>query len=181
VPMRAIAVGAVALIAAAAGEAATPPKVFDRTLVCTSGDGGPRISGQPTRLSDRTGGGVLLERTFTGGTEEIFWIDSRWGVHIDRQQCKRSANKVPLTRKGLPGPPMQIGAVKCPVGKVLLRVRYTYVPAAHPTNTEVGGRMISTEVAIRSYGTLKPLAYAKLTANGKTLRLYSAYSCIPNS
>jgi hypothetical protein len=174
-------VAAVALLAATGGQAATKPKVFDRTLVCASGDGGPRISGQPTRESDRTGGGVLLERTFTGGTKEIFWIDSRWGVHIDRRQCKRSANTVPLTRKGLPGPPMQIGAVKCPVGKVLLRVRYTYVAGAHPTNTEVGGRMVSTEVAVRSYGTLKPLAYAKLTAGGKTFRLYSAYSCIPNS
>ncbi len=69
--VRPIGVGAVALLAAAAGQAATQPKVFDRTLVCTSGDGGARVSGQPTRLSDQTNGGVLLERQDAAALQRV--------------------------------------------------------------------------------------------------------------
>jgi hypothetical protein len=179
--VRACAAVLAALVGAGAGQAATEPKVFDRTYVCSSGDGGPRIFGQPFRESDRSAGSVVIEKTFTGGTHEIFWVDARWGVHVDAQQCKRSTNRVPLTRTGLTNPPMAVGGVKCPVGKFLLRVRYTYVPGEHPTNTIVGGRLVLAEVAVRTYARLKPLAYVRLTADGKTFRLYSAYACTPSS
>lgn len=180
--VRAAGVVIIALVAVAGGQAAVKPKVFDRTVVCSSGDGGPRIFGQPFRENDQSAAGsIVLERTFTGGSEEIFWVDARWGVHIDPKQCKRSTNRVPLTRKGLPDPPMAVGGVRCPVGKFLLRVRYTYVPGEHPTNTIVGGRLLSVEVALRTYTRLKPLAYAKLTAGGKQFRLYGAVSCPPSS
>jgi hypothetical protein len=176
-----IGVCAVALLgawgAAAHGQAEAAAKVFDRTLVCVTGDGGPLISGAPTVSGKPNPGYLLLEQRFTGGTAEIFWADSKWGVHIDGKQCTRSTNKVPLTRKGLPGPPLRIGAAECPFGRVLLRIRYTYVPGPHPTNTEIGGRFISAEMAVRSYRTLKPLAYGTLTKNGRTMLLYSSPSC----
>jgi hypothetical protein len=159
----------------ASGQAAPAPKVFDRTFVCTTGDGGPKFSGKPDTPGDPDSGFMLRERTFTGGTSEILDVGSRYVV-IDKAYCKRSANRVALTRRGLPGPPMAIGGVKCPAGRVLIRVRYTYVPGPHPDLAEVGGQLISASLAARSYRTLKPLAYATLTAKGRKLQLYSAAS-----
>lgn len=176
-----IGVSALALLVAwgapAHGQAVAASKVFDRTLVCVTGDGGPLVSGGPARSGDPDPGYLLLEQRFTGGTSEIFWAKSKWGVFIDKKHCTRSTNRVPLTRKGLPDPPLRIGAVECPVGRVLVRIRYTYVPGPHPALTEVGGRFISAELAVRSYRTLTPLAFAKLTANGRKMLLYSAASC----
>jgi hypothetical protein len=157
--------------------AAAPAKVFDRTLVCTTGDGGPGIYGAPGPRADRTPGGVGVSRNFTGGSLPLVAAGTRDGAYIDKQHCKRSANRVPLTRKGLPGPPAGVGSVKCPVGRVLVRLRYTYVPGSHPPQSEVGGRLISAAIAVRSYRTLKPLAFADLTAHGGKLQLFSAASC----
>jgi hypothetical protein len=72
---------------------------------------------------------------------------------------------------------MGVGTVRCPLGRVLVRLRYAYVPGAHPAFTEVGGRFISAALAVRSFRTLKPLAFATLTRTGLRAQLYSAASC----
>jgi hypothetical protein len=51
------------------------------------------------------------------------------------------------------------------------------VPGSHAAGYDVGGRLISAFLAARTYRTRKPLAFARLTANGKTSQLYSAASC----
>jgi hypothetical protein len=156
--------------------------VFDRTFVCTTGEGGPEISGNPVVDQGRIPGGVGVDRTFTGGHSTLvvagtYYPGLRSGVVVDKDHCKRSANRVPLTRKGLPGPPAGRGVVRCPLGRVLVRLRYTYLPGPRPAQAEVGGRLISAVLAVRSYRTLKPLAFANLTANGEKLQLYTAASC----
>jgi hypothetical protein len=182
--MRAIALGFAVILAASALGAggAAQPKVFDRTLICFAGDGGPQISGAPV-LDRSHPGGVGLTGTRTGGDN---WFLVSAGTHyptllsavaVDDEHCRRTANRVPLSREGLPGPPLGIGAVRCPAGRVLARIRYTYVPGPRPPSTEIGGRLLSAALAVRSYRTLRPLAFVSLTDSGRKLRLYSSAAC----
>jgi hypothetical protein len=98
-------------------------------------------------------------------------------VVVDEVHCRRSTNPVPLARKGLPGPPLAIGQVDCPTGRVLARIRYRYVPGPRPPGTDIGGRLLSVALAVRSYRTGKPLAFANLTDSGRRFQLFSAAAC----
>jgi hypothetical protein len=162
---------------AVATEAAAP-KVFDRTLVCSTGDGGPSVSGRPAFRSSRHSATLGLTRRYTGGTWPLVYVDSS-GAYVDAQHCARTTNRVRLTRKGLPNTPLVFGSVKCPLGRVLVRLRYSYNAGALPVprGYSAKGGLISAFLAIRSYKTLKPLAFARLTDKGRKLQLYSATSC----
>jgi hypothetical protein len=162
----------------AGAQAAPAPTVFDRTLVCATGVAGPKIHGAPRGSFGGARGGVAVARTLTGSAPLLIEVGPRSGVFIDKQYCSRSTNRVPLTRKGLPGPPRAFGSVRCPFGRVLVRLRYTYLPGPHPPSSEVGGRLISAAIAVRTYRTLKPLAFVSLTTDATNLQFYSAASCI---
>lgn len=176
-----ITLGVVALVLAVVPTtpAAQPVKIFDRTLVCTTGDGGPLISAiTQTRIFPPS---IGIDRTFTGGHSTLVVVTAgpKSVLAVDEQFCKPSTNRVPLTHKGLPSPPSAFGFVKCPVGRVLIRLRYTYVPGPHRRDADLGGRLISAVLAVRSYRTLKPLALATLSAKGPPVRLYNANVCTP--
>jgi hypothetical protein len=154
-----------------------PAKVLDRTLVCSTGEGGPMVGGGPKTAMNP--GGLGLERQFTGGHTSRVAVGTT-SAYVDRQYCAPTANRVALSRKGLPGPPTA-GGVTCPLGRVLVRLRYTYTPTnaePPPWKYTVLGRLTSAFLAVRSYKTLEPLAFARLTAGGRTFQLYTASSCI---
>lgn len=159
--------------------AAQSVKTFDRTLVCTTGDGGPKIAAVTATRTFPPG--INVERTFTGGHSTLVVVTAgpRSVLAIDEQFCKRSTNRVPLTPEGLPKPPRAFGFVKCPVGRILIRVRYTYVPGLRQRGADLGGRLVSAAVAVRSYRALKPLALATLSAKKPLVRLYNANVCTP--
>jgi hypothetical protein len=100
------------------------------------------------------------------------------GAYVDMKNCTRTITKVPLTGRGLLAPVAFDVAAVCPTsGRVLVRLRYTYVPGVHNRNFQVGGRMVSALLAVRSYRTLKQIVFARLTAGGLKLQLSYAGSC----
>jgi hypothetical protein len=100
------------------------------------------------------------------------------GAYVNMNNCTRTTNKVPLTGKGLLAPVAFDVAAVCPTGgRVLVRLRYAYVPAVHNRDFQAGGRMVVAFLAVRTYKGLKPLVFAKLTAGGLKLRFSSAPAC----
>jgi hypothetical protein len=159
-----------------ATEGATP-KVFSRTLVCSTGDGGPNVGGSPKIEGNPISGALFLERRYTGGSSTLAYAGTV-GALVDKRYCALTVNRVPLTRKGLPADAIKFGSVTCPLGRVLVRLRYTYVAGARPREgVDVNGRLVSAFLAVRSYKTLKPLAFVRLTDSGRKFELYSAASC----
>jgi hypothetical protein len=101
------------------------------------------------------------------------------GGYVNSKRCTRTQIHLQLTRKGLPGPAIRFGTTaRCPVGgRIILRLRFTYVPGPAPAHYVTGGRVRSAFLVVRTFRTQKPLAFARLTANGQTSQLYSAASC----
>lgn len=101
------------------------------------------------------------------------------GVHAHAARCGPARTLVPLSRKGLAGPPVQwYKALDCPIaGRVLVHVRATLrgpgeweragaYQGAHEPVTEA-------KVAVRAANTRKPIAYMELTGGKKTKMWYS--------
>jgi hypothetical protein len=172
--------------------AANPTRVFDRTVACktrvgavrvlaqtgaarTPGQGGfIDVNGDPSGIGLQTGYGLPFALAVADDQDP----DVYRGVRVDTKNCTRTANRVPLTSKGLPAPVAFTAKVICVTGaKALVRLRYRYVPGAHDPGLQVGGRMLSAEVAVRSYTTLKPVAFAKLGAEGTSLEFSYASGC----
>jgi hypothetical protein len=141
---------ALASPAVAAGQG-NATKVFDRTWVCSTGDGGPTVGGSPVVSGNPASGQVYLVRKYTGGSWPLVTAARRTGVFIDSAHCTRTTNRVSLTTKGLPAEPVLVGGMKCPAGRVLARLR----------STSDNGRLVSAFLAVRSYKTLKPVAFAR--------------------
>jgi hypothetical protein len=190
----AVVVGAsLALVAAIeAADAAHPEreamttKVLDKTIVCANDDGVVTVGSAQKTTNHR--GGVAADDAVSmsapGATADLTNFpfaaaDTDQGAFVNTKRCKPTTIRVALTRKGLPGPPVVFGsAARCAVGtRLVLRLRYTHVPGPAPARYAVGGRLISAFLAVRTYRTSKPLAFARLTANGNTSQLYSASSC----
>jgi hypothetical protein len=164
------------------------PKVLDKTVVCEDDDFVVTVGSAPKTTHNRGGLGAddAGSMSAPGANPDLATLpfaaaDTDRGAFVNTRRCKPTTIRVPLTRKGLPGPPVAFGAAaRCPVaGRFLLRLRYTYVPAPPPPPERymVGGWLISAFLAVRTYRTRKPLAFARLTANGNTSQLYSASSC----
>jgi hypothetical protein len=102
-------------------------------------------------------------------------VDTDRGAYVDTRRCRSTNIRVPLTARGLPGPPALVNVgVSCPTpGRVLVHVRYEYVTGAHAKGY-VGGRLVSASLAVRTYKTRKPLAFAKLTVNGTRSQFFNA-------
>lgn len=158
---------------AGAGET---PRVLDRTLVCAMGQGWVNVGASPD--AGVTPGVVVVTGNSTGATFPFVSVDTERGAYIDRKHCRSTSIRVPLTPKGLPGPPAVTNTdAACPTpGRVLVHIRYEYLPGRHAKGY-VGGRLRSASLAVRLYKTKRPLAFAKLTANGTKSQFFSAASC----
>jgi hypothetical protein len=181
------AVTATALAAVPTGDSDTT-RVFERTVVCKTKIGFVSVGARPIGEGRYHPGILFVTDNLSGvGTSPSFAVvvavnsgpdlNTR-GVSVDTKRCTRTSNAVPLTRKGLPSPvPFGVSAI-CPTGgRVLVHLRYTYVPGTHHPDLQVGGRTISALLAIRSYKTLKAVAFVKLTAGGTKLQFSYAGSC----
>jgi hypothetical protein len=176
----------IAAATAAPERLAVTPKVLDKTFVCDNADGVVTVGSAPKTTNHR--GGVAADDAVSmsapGPTSDLANFpfaaaDTDQGAFVNAKRCKPTAIRIALTRKGLPGPPVLFGAAaRCPVaGRFLLRLRYTYLPGPSPAAYAIGGRLISAFLAVRTYRSRKPLAFARLTANGNVSQLYSASSC----
>jgi hypothetical protein len=161
-------------------------KVFDRTVVCATRIGWIRVGGGPRGTDASHPGGLYVNGDSSAGSLPLAGVQAvssnpgppTRGAYLDTKHCSPTANKVPLTRKGLPAPVAFGRDATCPTGgRVLVHLRYTYVPGAHHSYFTVGGRLISASLAVRAYKTLKPVAFASLTAGGNTFQFSSAPAC----
>ena len=190
-------------IGAAAGP---PPRVVDRTFGCT-----PRPLTGKLRMLDATAvpRGSIETRVpsasrspgFIGvasggwesGSELVSVRASRWqrfgkayspaGVFASRR-CGGSRISVPLSAKGLPGPPTRwVKNARClGRGRVIIRVRAVLSPSDPWRPLVTGsvdgatGTVVRAAVAVRSERTGKPLAYMELARVGTT-KLWFASGC----
>jgi len=199
-------VAVVAAVASAQVEAATPTRVVDRTLVCTpyalyggvrdldlvtSPRDGPLLVGTVRAVSVgyigvSSGAGVptsdlvIVRRR----TQERFQQQPQApGVYANVGRCSRARERVPLSSRGLPGPPVRFGTQEeCGVrGRVLVRVRAvlqsptSWLPAAPPY---VGARkdVVEATLAVRSERTRRPIALIQLGREGTT-KLWTSAGC----
>ena len=105
------------------------------------------------------------------------------GVYAAVRRCAASRTFVPLSAKGLAGPPVQWAKELTCLGRgrVLIRVRATLqTPASWRAQTDSfdGARsnVVQAAIAVRSERTGKPIAYMELGSDGKT-KLWSAAGC----
>lgn len=184
-------IGALTAVAAApslgAGEAA-PSRTVDRTFVCTpmalygalreldviaDPRGGFSLRGTGVRSISTGYIGVLSGPTLLAS--DLVFARSRlerrseadpWrpGVYAGRRRCSETSASLPLSPKGLAGPPTVFGRdVECAIrGRVLVRVR---ARLQSPTlwrrhGTYVGARnnVVEAQLAVRTEAARKPIA-----------------------
>lgn len=186
---------AAALVLAPLAHAPGPAQVFDRTVVCTT-TGYVRVAGGPGTPAPYDGGaldangdprsGALRSPgqpgsgglPLAGVIAKNDGLELYRGAYVNTKNCMPTRNRVPLTSKGLLAPVAFDVTAVCPTGgRVLVRLRYTYVSGVHNRDFQVGGRMRSAFLAVRSYRTLQPIAFARLDAGGLRMRLSYARSC----
>ena len=192
----------VSLALAAAGSAGTNAgRVVDRTFVCTpfATTGGLRdldiIAAPPYRDSQTsTPAMIFLKSGPYSPTEQLVAVRARpaqrfgshpyrAGVYAQTTRCAGTGKAVPLSAKGLPGPPVVWQKeADCQVrGRIFVHVRAelespsAWRPVGAPYAGAVGN-VASAQVAVRSEKSGKPIAYATLGAGGKT-KLWIAASC----
>ena len=194
-------VAAVFLALVAAASAGTSAQVIDRTLVCTpfATSGGLRDldvnSAPPYRdATTRVPAEIFLRSGPYSPSEQLVAIRARAqtrfgdnpfraGVYAHTARCSVTSATIPLSARGLPGPPVVWQKeVDCSVrGRVLVRVRARFEsptawrPAGTPYAGAVGN-VADAELAVRSEKTGKPIAFATLSGGTKT-KLWSAAAC----
>lgn len=160
-------------------------RVFERTVVCTTRLGWVRVGGGP--LGDGPyHPAILTVANSNGDTSPFAFVFAlkgeaglkQRGAFVDRKRCRPTRKSVPLTGKGLPAPvPFGADAI-CPAGgRILVHLRYVYVPGAHNPDFPAGGRLLSAALAVRADKTQKPFAFGKLTAGGTKLQFTNALGC----
>jgi hypothetical protein len=169
------------------GRVSSEIKVFDRTVVCATRIGWISVGGGPRGTDTSHPGTLYVNGDSSSGSLPLAGVQAvtsrpdpppTRGAYLDTKHCSPTTNKVPLTRKGLPAPVAFGADATCPTGgRVLVHLRYTYVPGEHHPYFDVGGRLISASLAVRAYRTLKPVAFAALTAGGRKFQFSSARSC----
>jgi hypothetical protein len=192
----------------AAGEGA-PSRVVDRTFRCTPAPlfGGLRefeVTVKPAgslgsggRSDDVSPGYVSIgSGPASGAFDDLVFARSRVeergvapgnpfpaGVYVDAGRCARARASLPLSAKGLPGPPVRFDTdADCELrGRVLVRLRAVleaptlWGRAARPY---FGARrnVVEAALAIRSERSRRPIAFAELDSAGKT-RLWVSSNC----
>jgi hypothetical protein len=184
---------AAALAAILAADGAAEPaatRVFDRTVVCTTKVvAGARvvtvwISPTSTGATPREGNlGVTPgppSAVYTGVHVGMFASAETYrGAFYDRKRCAATRAKAPLTRRGLPGPPLGYPAdAICPAPKrVLVHLHYVYVAGRHAPGFAVGGKLVAASLGVRAAGSGKPIAFGTLENGARRARLFSAAAC----
>jgi hypothetical protein len=208
-----VSVGAVAALmltgreSVSAAEAATPARIVDRTFRCTlvAVPGGARELDIITKPRGGVGRGTLTSDPSVGyigvvsGPQRLPGAqlvevaarpEPRWqastlppGVYASAKRCRQAAVVVPLSRKGLPGPPIAFARdADCDVrGRVLIRVRAvlegpTEWRRASPSQFGARRNVSESKIAVRSERTRRPLALLELGQTGET-RLWTSSGC----
>lgn len=177
-------------VPASATDAATFRSI-DVTMICaTEGVAGfrnvsifasPRVVtptiDTPGQFGVTTGAGLLPPSLVIAG--------ARGGVRLHRLRCSTTEARIPLSRRGLPGRPIDYQKkIDCPVSRrVILRLRATF---ASPGPWVILGQrreyrgvrrdVKSAAVAIRTWPARKALAFASLDSEQNT-RLWTASVC----
>lgn len=179
-----------------------PSRIVDRTFACTPiAYGGLRdldIWASPPRTEPWEIPAYLVARTGTTlTTDDLVFVRARaqgrigWtlpasgpaGVYAHARRCVPSRAVVPLSSKGLPGPPAGwFSEASCSLrGRVLVHVRARLATPAEwrrVDGTYLGARnrVVEASLAIRSERTGEPLAFMRLDSAGRT-RLWTGSRC----
>jgi hypothetical protein len=203
---------AVAVVAAVPTErsgGAAASRVVDRTLVCTLlaplGDArdldvvaSPPIVDEfrnfrvPAFIgvsSGRVLAGSVADRSnrvFVRAEPNRFQAPGRSlppGVYASTRSCSATRASVPLSSKGLPGPPVEFGKdVECQLrGRVLVRVRAVLRTSAAWRRVQGGyagarANVVEASLAVRTQPGRRPVAFIQLGRTGKT-KLWTVGSC----
>jgi hypothetical protein len=192
------AMAVVALTVTAAAPSA-PSRIVDRTVACTLGPvtGNVRdldlYATPPLADQGASYAGLLYVGTGnTAPTSALVFANSKggptryWrpsltpGVFIAGQRCVAVHREVPLTSKGLPGPPVQFEKeVSCPVvGRALVHVRaLLQSPAAWLSYRDgysgAQRNITKASITVRAEHSGKPLAFMQMDSSGRTRIWYS--------
>ncbi|MEX0674449.1 MAG: hypothetical protein WD067_06715 [Gaiellaceae bacterium] len=179
--------------ATSAPAAVDPSRIVDRTYRCsTVAVVGPRLlrvsmtNPKPT-VSPPVPGSASFWTGSGGSGSSLVGFNARpsasrstSGVYVSKKLCRTSAESVPLTSRGLPGPPVPYDQyLKCPATpRVLIRVRAVLDrKVSWSTSGDVltaRGNISSASLAARTEAG-RPIALVTL-ADGKS-RLWTAGSC----
>jgi hypothetical protein len=205
---RTVALLAAIVVPAITAEAGTgASRVVDRTFRClpevlypgvrqldvtssprgSLGAGGRSDDVSPGYISVGSGAarGVFDDLVFARSRSEVRHAATTFppGVYVDARRCVRARVALPLSSKGLPGPPVRFATdADCELrGRVVLRVRALLeAPAAWRPATPpwAGARrdVVEATIAVRSERTRRPLALLALDRAGET-RLWTASHC----
>jgi hypothetical protein len=198
-----VAVACVLLVAVGTSEGAPSP-VVDRTFRCVLGGGlgqldvttSPRGSlGAGGRSDDVSPGYISLGSGAARGVfDDLVFARARTetrrsatpfppGVYADVRRCSRARASIPLSSKGLPGPPVRFNTdADCEVrGRVLVRLRAVLEAPALWGRGErpyFGARrnVVEATIAIRTERMRRPIALLALDRSGGT-RLWVSSTC----
>jgi len=203
ISVLAVAVAAVTAATAVAGVEASS-RIVDRTFVCSpiayGGVGDLDIWANPSRddglrrhfvatLEVRTGASMpgsslVLVRARSQpkhpGLAYEWPVDGRAGVFAHSRRCVPAPASVPLSPKGLAGPPIRWNKeLDCPLrGRVLVRVRAVLTAPDDWRRADrwyAGSRkpVVEAKLAVRSQVKGTPLSYMELDSRGRTALWYS--------
>lgn len=206
-----LAVGSAATVGAGQRQQATPTvgRIIDRTFRCTLVPlyGGlrelevttkPRGSlGNGGRSDDVSPGYISVGSGQASGVfDDLIWARTRLeergvapgqpfvpGVYADVRRCRAARVVVPLSNKGLPGPPVRFDQdADCEVrGRVLVRLRAALeapTPWRRAQSPYFGARrnVVEATIALRSERSRRPIALLALDRGGGT-RLWVSGGC----
>jgi hypothetical protein len=202
VPLGMVAIAA--MVAALQLDAATPSRVVDRTFRCTPSSLAPGLreidvlaipvgerwtgsqqeNPSPGYISLNSGGWRLGSELVAVRARpwQRFAVSGAPGVYA-QASCRPARHSLPLSSKGLPGPPTRWrDNVSCSLsGRVLVRVRAVLDnPASwqRVNQTHFGAvrNVAEAKIAVRAEKTRRPLALLELDSRGET-KLWTSAGC----
>jgi hypothetical protein len=173
--------GFVGVSGTASSEPGAPTRVDDRTVVCVtqvvagvrkfSASFWPRIPPADTLPEGLAASASVSSGLF--GSRDAALVSVGAGPRAQASvsvgpRCTRTRVKVPLSRRGLPGPPVRFQSdVGCALpGRILVRARII----------SEAGRVTRAELAVRMERSGEPVAYARIERDGYGV-FYSSPRC----
>jgi hypothetical protein len=202
-------VAAVAAMPIERGGGTAASRIVDRTLVCTllaplggardlDAVASPPIVDEFRNFSNPAHIGVGSGRVTAGSVadrsnrvfvrarlEELEGVGRTLppGVYASTRSCSATSASVPLSSRGLPGPPVEFGKeVECEIrGRVLVRVRAVLQSSAAWRRVQGGyagarASVVEAALAVRTQRGRRPVVFLQLDRTGKT-KLWTAPSC----